>query len=251
MDMHPTVPSRNQETNNNIDPSARISADVKIGKGNVIGAYTVITGDVTIGDNNWIGSHVVIGSPPQFATKKFEFTGQGTGGVRIGNRNVLREYASVNQPSEFSTVIEDDCYIMAYSHISHDSRIGRSVTLAMNVQIGGFSEIQPAANVGIGAITHQFTTIGSCAMIGMGAVVNKDVPPFLTVAGVPVRAIGINRTGMLRNGFADAQVQAVITAYKKGNLSGHVDPSVDDLSRLFINRNMETKRPVVALTFPE
>ncbi len=41
-----------------------LGGDVRIGSGNTIGAFVVITGPVVIGDDNWVGTGVVIGAPP-------------------------------------------------------------------------------------------------------------------------------------------------------------------------------------------
>src|ERR1700680_447867 len=115
----------NQRRGNRIHPTAVIAATVQLGSENLIGAFTTIEGDVSIGDGNWIGPHVTIGTPAQYTTSKFELTGQVAAGIRIGSRCVWREYTTVHQPSRLETVVEDDCYFMAYCHISHDTRICR------------------------------------------------------------------------------------------------------------------------------
>ena len=38
-------------------------------------------------------------------------------------------------------------------------------------------------------------------MIGMGTVVNRDVPPFVMAVGNPVRIVGLNHVGLERSGF--------------------------------------------------
>lgn len=194
---------------NDIHPTACVDASVVIGAGNVVGAYTVISGEVTIGDGNWIGPHVTIGSPAQFSTRKFEITGAPCSGVSIGSRNVIREYCTVHQPSLERTIIEDDCYLMAYCHVSHDSRICTGAVLANNTQLGGFTEIGRGANIGLSTVAHQFTTVGAFAMVGMSTVLTKNVPPFCKVVGTPARFVGINEIGMERAGFTAAEISAV------------------------------------------
>ena len=58
---------------NKIHETAIIGENVKIGKGNIIGAYTVIYDNVEIGDNNTIGSFVVIGGDGE-TKRETEFT---------------------------------------------------------------------------------------------------------------------------------------------------------------------------------
>ncbi len=192
---------------NRIHPTAVIEDSVQLGHGNVIGPYAVILGDVSIGDGNWIGPHVTIGSPAQFSTEKFELNGARVSGITIGNRNVIREYSTVHQPSRDRTIIEDDCYLMAYTHVSHDTQICSRAVLANNVQIGGFSFVGDGANVGLSCVLHQFSTIGAYAMVGMGTVVSKDVPPFTKVYGAPPRISGINEIGMKRSGFSSEDIE--------------------------------------------
>lgn len=198
---------------NKIHPTAIVEPSVQIGRGNTVGPYAVIMGDVRIGDGNWIGPHVTIGSPAQFSTEKFELHGSKHSGIIIGNRNVIREYCTVHQPSREQTIIEDDCYLMAYAHVSHDTRLCSRCVLANDVQIGGFSYVGEGANLGLGAVLHQFTTVGAYAMVGMGTILSKDVPPFSKVYGSPPKVEGVNTVGMQRNGFTEVQIGDVTQAY--------------------------------------
>jgi len=230
---------------NTLHPTASIGTSVKIGSGNVVGAYTVIEGDVTIGDDNWIGPHVTIGTPPQYSTKKFEFHGGDAAGIVIGNRNVLREYTTVHQPSERTTSIGDDCYLMAYCHVSHDTRLRDGVVMANSVQIGGFSDIQEFANIGLSSVLHQFTTIGAYVMIGMGTVISKDIPPFVKAVGTPARSLWINSTGFNRAGLSAATIDEISRSYNANKTPEHLGDSVDRFVKSFVMRNAETKRSVI------
>lgn len=230
---------------NSIHSTAIVAPSVVLGDGNHIGPYAVIDGDVRIGDGNWIGPHVTIGMPAQYTTEKFEFSGQRTTGITIGDRNVLREYVTVHQPSTYRTVVEDDCYFMAYCHISHDTVIRRGVNLANNTQIAGFSEIQEMANVGLSVVIHQYSTIGAYAMIGMAAVVTKDVPPFSKAVGNPMRLLGINAVGLARAGFSAELVERIAAAHGREALAEIADEPVAAIVRRFTERSASTHRPVL------
>ena len=49
--------------------------------------------------------------------------------------------------------------------------------------------IQDGAWIGAGAIIQPNITIGRSAIVGSGAVVTKDVPPYTVVVGIPARPI--------------------------------------------------------------
>lgn len=79
-----------------------------------------------------------------------------------------------------------------YSYVAHDCIIGDFVTFAPQVKCNGNVVIEDHAYVGTGAILKQGTSdrplrIGRGAVVGMGAVVTKDVQPGETVIGNPAR----------------------------------------------------------------
>ena len=77
-----------------------------------------------------------------------------------------------------------------YSYVAHDCKIGDYVTFAPRVSCNGNVHIDDHAYIGTAAILRQGTSgrplrIGRGAIVGMGAVVTKDVPNGQTVIGNP------------------------------------------------------------------
>lgn len=80
------------------------------------------------------------------------------------------------------------------SYVAHDCIIGDYVTFAPNVACNGNVHIGDHAYIGTGAILKQGSQdaprrIGEGAVVGMGAVVTKDVAPYTTVIGNPARVL--------------------------------------------------------------
>ncbi|CCH27477.1 UDP-N-acetylglucosamine acyltransferase [Actinosynnema sp. NPDC047251] len=208
---------------NRIHQTAIIGAEVELGDDNVIGPYTVIAGPARIGDGNYIGPHVSIGGPAEYlgADHLAGWDGEvGGPGVVIGDRNRIREFVTVNQGVTEATAVGDDCYLMGRAHLAHDVRLDDGVIVTSAVQIAGHCHVWSGANVGLGTVVHQRTTIGPGAMVGMGSAVRKEVGAFTITVGNPARTTGVNTVGLQRRGCTEESI-AGLTGFLTGK-----DPAV-------------------------
>jgi sugar O-acyltransferase (sialic acid O-acetyltransferase NeuD family) len=81
-----------------------------------------------------------------------------------------------------------------YSYVEHDCVIGDYVTFAPGVMCNGNVLVEDHAYIGTNATIKQGQpgnplVIGRGAVVGMGAVVTKSVPPGVTVVGNPARPL--------------------------------------------------------------
>jgi UDP-N-acetylglucosamine acyltransferase len=109
---------------------------------------------------------------------------------------------------------------MAYVHVGHDCVVGDHVVMANNASLAGHVRVGEYANFGGYSGIPQFRSVGAFTHIGAMSLVLKDVPAFMTVAGNPAIAVGLNIEGMKRRGMHKDALQAVReahrTIYRKG-----------------------------------
>jgi UDP-N-acetylglucosamine acyltransferase len=221
-DGHAVVPAT-------IHPTAIIHEDARIPESVSVGAYSIVGPGVTVGERNRIDSHVlierdttlgddcrickgaVLGTDPQ----DLKYAGEPTT-LEVGSRTTIREYATLNRGTidAGTTSVGDDCLIMAYAHVSHDSRVGNHVILANSVNMGGHVTIEDWAIVGGVTAVHQFVRIGCHSFVGGGSRLPQDVAPYVMVAGSPCAAYGLNIVGLRRRGFQRDTIRQIKDAYR-------------------------------------
>lgn len=213
----------------NIHPSAVISSRAELGKNVEIGPLVVIEDDVRIGDGSMIGPHVVI--------HRYTSIGAGTsvhagavlgdlpqdlafGGarsyVKIGDRCVIREGVTINRGTkeETSTIVGNECFLMAFSHLGHNVILGQGVIMANGALLAGYVEVGDRAFISGNAVVHQFTRIGRLAMLSGLSGTGKDVPPFCVVAGVRRNQVaGLNIVGLRRAGITPEERKQIKAAF--------------------------------------
>ena len=90
--------------------------------------------------------------------------------------------------------------------------------------------VKRGASIGANATILPGLTIGERAMIGAGAVVTSDVPPFAIVTGNPARIVGYDGAGSLSAGTVSAAPEEVgANATRVAGVTLHRLPHVDDL----------------------
>ena len=110
--------------------------------------------------------------------------------VQIGSGAVLCPFVTLTS----NIRIGQQFHANLYSYVEHDCVIGDFVTFAPGVHCNGNVVVEDHAYIGTGAILRQGKpgeplVIGRGAVVGMGAVVTKNVAPGTTVVGNPARVM--------------------------------------------------------------
>lgn len=212
-----------------ISKSAIIGKKAQIGKNVQIGNFATIDDDVVIGANSWIGNYVhiqngarigencqihasaVLAGDPQDLKYKGEYTT-----LEIGNNNIIREFVTINRgtASREKTVIGHNNLIMANSHIGHDCVIGDHCVIGFNVGMAGEVTVSDWGNISGLTGIHQFSRIGTHAMVGGLSKIVKDVPPYVIAARDPLTYEGINSIGLSRRGFESFKINELKEIYR-------------------------------------
>lgn len=103
---------------------------------------------------------------------------------------------------------------MAYVHIAHDCYIGNNVVLANCVNLAGHIEIDDYAIIGGMSAIHQFVKIGAHAFLSGGALVGKDIPPYVKAGRFPLSYVGVNSVGLRRRGYTTEQINHILDIYR-------------------------------------
>lgn len=195
-----------------VEPYAIIGPKVQIGRGTRVGAHSVIDGRTTVGRNNQIFHHASVGAVPQ----DLKYRGEDSTLI-IGDENLIREFATLHLGTSgggMITRVGSHNLLMNYSHVAHDCQVGSHNVLANGAQLAGHVIVEDWVIVGALVGIHQFVKVGESAILGAGAMVSQDIPPFCNATGDRARLHGLNLVGLKRRGFSPELVRDLKRAYR-------------------------------------
>lgn len=189
--------------NSFVSPAARIGKNVKIGAG------CVIEGNTVIGDNTEIHHNVVIRNKTKIGNNCMIHSGviigeygfgyivdehgnkimlRHYGGVTIGDNVHIGDNSTIIRGAIDDTVIHEGVKINTMVHIAHNDSIGAGTLITSPCHICGSVTIGENCHIAGVTIRNQ-RNVGDKAVIGLGAVVVKDVESETTVVGNPAKEL--------------------------------------------------------------
>ena len=148
-----------------------MGANVVLGERCELVSHVVLDGHTSVGADTRVFSFACLGIAPQ----DLKYAGEPTR-LTIGARTVIRESVTISRGTAGGggeTTVGDDCLIMAYTHIGHDSHIGNGCILANAATLAGHVIVEDFASVGALCPVHQFCRIGRYSYIGGGTTITQ------------------------------------------------------------------------------
>lgn len=187
-----------------VSENARISKTVTIGcncsiVGNIsIGINSVIENNVVIQGNVMIGNNCIIHSGTVIGCDGYGYyvEDDGTigkvehfGGVIIEDDVEIGANACIDRGTIDNTIIGHNSKIDNLVHIAHNVQIGKNVCVVAGAVICGSARLMDCSYIAPGGIVKNQITVGENALVGLGAVVTKDVESSIVAAGIPAKPI--------------------------------------------------------------
>lgn len=182
--------------NNFIASTAQVSKTAKIGKNVSIGHFCIIGDNVSIGDNTILNNSIVIFNNTKIGNScyiksgtiigedgfGFDFETDRTpvkiphlGRVVIGNNVEIGAKCTIARGTLSNTIIDSDVKIDDQVHVAHNCQIGDKTVITACAEISGSVKIGKRCWIGPNASIIQKVTIGDDVVVGIGAVVTKDI----------------------------------------------------------------------------
>jgi len=194
-----------------IGPFAVIEGDVVVGAGTRIEAHAMVRDGTRLGVNNVVHPFAVLGGEPQDRRHGGEATR-----LEIGDGNVFREHVTVHRGTAHGggvTTIGSHGLFMVGAHVAHDCLVGDAVILANTTLLGGHVTLGSHVVTGGGVALAPFVRVGERAFLAGGAMVERDVPPFMIAAGDRARVRALNKVGLRRSGVPEASIARLELAF--------------------------------------
>lgn len=176
--------------NSMVFPGVYIDKEVVIGEDCYIGAGVKLMGRIRIGNRVVIRENTVIGSDGLTTMRKPDGSAATIpqfGGVVLEDDVQIGANAVIARGAIDDTVIQRGSKIDNCCFISHNVQIGADTFIVGETIMFGSSSTGEQAYISGNSVIREGRHVGSKALVGMGAVVVKDVPCGAVVKGNPAK----------------------------------------------------------------
>lgn len=205
-------PSAKLGENVTVYPFAFIDKDVEIADNCVIMPFASIMRGTRMGRNCRVHQGAVVGADPQ----DFRWKGGHTH-CFVGDNCTIRENVIINRgiAETGGTMIGSECFLMANSHVGHDSVLKGHTVLGNNVSVAGDVEIGECTILSSSVIVHEKSRIGAWTLVKGGCRINGNVPPYCIMAHNPTAYFGVNATILKKKaGLTPDQIDDIAKCYR-------------------------------------
>lgn len=108
-------------------------------------------------------------------------------GTIIGAGSLLAPYAITS----FGAKLGMYCHVYSNGFLGHDCCIQDFATVAAKAVVGARVIVEEGAHIGLNSCTREDIVIGRYSIVGMGAVIIKNMEPYSIYAGNPGKQIGV------------------------------------------------------------
>lgn len=168
------------ESGCHIHANVVIEPNVVLHKGTVIGEDSLIRSCTSIGGDGFGFERLDNNKPIKFPH---------LGRVIVGKNVEIGSCTAIARGTLSDTVIEDDVKIDNLVHVAHNVLIKKGAFVIACAEISGGVIVEEGAWIAPNSSTHQKIRIGKGSIVGLGAVVTKDIEDKTIWAGNPAKKL--------------------------------------------------------------
>ncbi len=194
-----------------VGPFSFLGPEVTVAAGTVIANNVTILGRTSIGAGCKLYPGCVVGSPPE------GLAAEDAGVCLIDAGNVIREHVIVEAGGDANgagTNVGKANMLMVGCHVGHDAALDSEGIFANFTRISHHCRIEQYVRTGGFTGMAAYATVGAYAFTTGYASIDRDVPPYAKVQGIPFRVRSVNVVRLQRCGFDAGTIAALKKAFR-------------------------------------